>query len=127
MRPDHERWRVVSGSPVIGSGPAGQVLVRRCDVTDDPGMCPSQWEIATIDGRCLYVRYRHGRLSWGIGGDTDEAIDDSMTTNPGLQLGDEHDGFMETHEMLEWLREYIVVVDEGKHALGDRAETRPPR
>lgn len=36
--------------------------------------CPSQWEGTLYDGRAIYVRYRHGELSVGIGADIDEAV-----------------------------------------------------
>ncbi|MFZ4606093.1 MAG: hypothetical protein ACOYM5_07525 [Caulobacter sp.] len=38
---------------------------------------PSQWEGELSDGRTLYVRYRHGGLSIGIGATVDRAVDDS--------------------------------------------------
>jgi hypothetical protein len=36
--------------------------------------CPSQWEGDLEDGRAIYIRYRHGHLSVGVGDDIDEAV-----------------------------------------------------
>jgi hypothetical protein len=36
--------------------------------------CPSQWEGVLEDGRVIYVRYRWGELSVGVGDDVDEAV-----------------------------------------------------
>lgn len=55
--------------------------------------CPSQWEGETEDGRKVYVRYRHGLLSVGLGATMDEAVDDSPGWFESV-LTDEDDGFM---------------------------------
>jgi hypothetical protein len=64
--------------------------------------CPSQWEGATDDGRHLYVRYRSGRLGWGLGDTIEEAVyaepDNRQTISP-----DDLDGFLMTGEMLDRL------------------------
>lgn len=70
--------------------------------------CPSQWEGETEDGREVYVRYRHGRLSVEVG---DPEIgwlhrDRHPGSRPGdhtvlsLDHGDDLDGLMLTGEML---------------------------
>ena len=40
---------------------------------------PSQWEGVLSDGRWLYVRYRHGDLSMGVGATLDEALASSAS------------------------------------------------
>lgn len=37
---------------------------------------PSQWEGLLEDGRAIYIRARYGWLSFGLGSDIDEAIED---------------------------------------------------
>lgn len=37
---------------------------------------PTQWVGETVDGQTVYVRYRHGWLSVGVGRDLDAAIED---------------------------------------------------
>jgi hypothetical protein len=45
-------------------------LVQTCNA------CPTQWEGATTDGRTIYVRFRWGYLTIGLGNTLDEAVDD---------------------------------------------------
>lgn len=61
--------------------------------------CPSQWEGETVDGQAVYVRYRHGMLSWCVAASLDEAIEGNGAG--GWQtVGGPWDGTMSTHEML---------------------------
>jgi hypothetical protein len=63
--------------------------------------CPSQWEGALDDGRVIYVRYRHGRLSVGTGDDIDAAIRNASSDNALYAdcVGDGLDGFMDFKEL----------------------------
>lgn len=63
--------------------------------------CPCQWWARTEDGQDVYIRYRFGELSWGIGADRDEAITNSG--DHGREVGSDLDGVMETDEMLKHL------------------------
>ena len=36
--------------------------------------CPSQWEAETDDGRVVYIRYRFGKLTVGIGATLSDAV-----------------------------------------------------
>lgn len=65
-------------------------LLRGATVTMTCVACPAQWEGTLEDGRCVYVRYRGGWLSVGIGATSYEAIDDDDTF--GTQIGDHYDG-----------------------------------
>jgi hypothetical protein len=60
---------------------------------------PSQWEAELDNGEYLYVRYRWGGLSYGIGKDIDEAVTNSIGSS--IKLGDdEYDGIMSEEQML---------------------------
>lgn len=74
--------------------------------------CPSQWHGITTDNRYVYVRYRWGTLSVGLGNTHDEAIQ-----NHGnfllTYIGDGLDGTMDTAEMLRHTKlEYTGDSDE---------------
>lgn len=49
----------------------GSTVRMTCEVS------PSQWEGETADGQHLYVRFRWGELTVGLGADSDQAIDNS--------------------------------------------------
>lgn len=63
--------------------------------------CPSQWEGALEDGRVVYVRYRHGALSVGVGNDIDEAVHNGMSDQAFYAdyVGNGLDGFMDFEEL----------------------------
>ena len=73
---------------------AVKALIRTCS------SCPSQWEGETRDGRYLYVRYRWGTLSIGIGTSKAESIDCSGNLFE-KQLGDYLDGSLELEQLRE--------------------------
>lgn len=56
---------------------------------------PSQWEGALSNGAWLYVRYRHRRLSIGIGPTLDEAIDASSVEDVEVAGAGESDAAWE--------------------------------
>lgn len=62
--------------------------------------CPDQWEGMITDGRYFYLRYRSGVARLGIGGNVDEAIEDTMPGGRGVwvQVGDPLDGVFESDE-----------------------------
>jgi hypothetical protein len=66
--------------------------------------CPSQWEGALKDGRALYIRYRWGRLSFGVGADIEEAVDACGEFYE--PIGDGYDGYISPGEMTYRLRLY---------------------
>lgn len=63
--------------------------------------CPSQWEGTLEEGRAVYARYRHGRLSVGVGDDIDEAVRNGMPDRAlyADYVGDGLDGFMSLEEL----------------------------
>lgn len=67
-------------------------LQNTCDV------CPSQWEGTLADGRCVYIRYRAGRLGFGIGATVWGAVED-WNTRDDRKIGDDLDGSMTDEEM----------------------------
>ncbi len=81
---------------------AVKALIRTCNG------CPTQWKGETGDGRYVYVRYRWGTLSIGIGLSEAESIEHSGTLFE-KQLGDSLDGSLEleqlraaTKGLIEW-------------------------
>ncbi len=68
-------------------------LVRTCLA------CPSQWMAETEEGRAVYIRFRWGHLTVGIGNDIDEAV--SAKPIFARQVSDDMDGFMTEEEMLK--------------------------
>jgi hypothetical protein len=67
--------------------------------------CPSQWEGTADDGRVVYIRYRWGSLSIGVGRTLQEAVNADRWT---LDYGDPIDGFLAYDELKTlipgWLR-----------------------
>ncbi len=61
--------------------------------------CPSQWEGKTEEGDVLYIRFRHGVLTMGVGNDLSDAIDNSIIK----YRDNNNNGIMTTDEMLEIL------------------------
>lgn len=53
------------------------------------------------DGRAIYVRYRHGELSVGIGRDVDDAVRNGLSDQAlyTAHIGDGLDGFMDAEEL----------------------------
>lgn len=68
------------------------------------GACPAQWEGMTAGGQYIYIRYRSGRLTVGIGATDSEAVDKSIH-EPLVEcrVGLYADGFMTTEEMQMYL------------------------
>lgn len=68
-------------------------VLARAQVRQTCSACPSQWEGTTEDGRSVYVRYRWGNLTVGLGADGDAAVGAAISS-PALavELGDEFDG-----------------------------------
>lgn len=64
--------------------------------------CPSQWEGRTRDGRYVYIRYRWGHLTWGLGASPDLAVRASMHCD-GIHSGDDLDGTLDTSSMVKML------------------------
>lgn len=75
-------------------------LVQTC------GACPSQWEGTLDDGRVVYIRYRFGRLSWGVGATLDDAAEASFTQERHLGRGD-LDGWLSELELPDLLPEFV--------------------
>jgi len=95
--------------------------------------CPSQWEGNLEDGRAIYVRYRHGALSIGVGGDIGEAVRNSSSNHALFSeyVGDGLDGFMDLEELkrhlyalLEFPAE-LVVEDQRLKGRGQTAVSNP--
>jgi hypothetical protein len=65
------------------------------------GMYPSQWEGETADGQHVYIRYRGGWLSVGVGNTPDAAVDDEDTFGIDVDASTGYDGIMEESEMMD--------------------------
>lgn len=57
------------------------------------GFCPTQFEGELQDGRALYIRFRHGRLFWGVGENDSRAFDNAMKKYKDYE-GDGGDGIL---------------------------------
>ena len=69
--------------------------------------CPTQWEGKTIDGREIYIRYRHGSLSCNLANNiTQDALDGEMIYESQVSE-DEYDGVMDDEEMKRCLSHLI--------------------
>jgi hypothetical protein len=82
--------------------------------------CPSQWEGTLEDGRTIYVRYRYGDLSVGVGDDINEAVRNGMSDQALYvdDIGDRLDGFMDLQELkvhLHGLLEFPADLVEHDH------------
>lgn len=69
-------------------------LVQTCSA------CPSQWEAETLNGQAVYIRYRYGYLTMGIGKTIGEAVRHNAV---GMAAGDGLDGVIGETEMLRLL------------------------
>lgn len=61
--------------------------------------CPSQWEGETSDGRAVYIRYRWGGLSLGIGKTIEQAISGPYDVDLYWGSRDGMDGYMRYAEL----------------------------
>jgi len=104
--PDNEYWPTpaIKGAETVADEQKALTIVA---LTQTCGMCPSQWEGTTDDGKAVYIRYRHGELSVGVGKDQREAVASSMglgDLKPFFYLEPDTDdpsgGVMSTAEML---------------------------
>jgi len=71
--------------------------------------CPSQWEGKTEDGRVIYIRYRHGYFSIGLGKTLDEAVWDDFY-EAELDVGG--GGWMTEDELREVTKDILELPDE---------------
>ena len=83
-------------------------MVRVSNLIQTCSKSPTQWEGRTSDGRLVYVRYRWGWLTNGIGQTIDEAVR-SETNLFERQLGEKRDGDLDyarlravTDGLVEW-------------------------
>jgi len=58
--------------------------------------CPTQWEGKTDDGEFLYIRYRFGNLTVGLGKTIDEAVMNKIFEVP---YGESLDGLLTATKM----------------------------
>lgn len=79
------------------------VLPRIATLAQTCGACPSQWEGRTAAGEHVYIRYRGGRLSLGIGPTEDDAVGSDHAV---LERGDPLDGVMDTGTMIALLADH---------------------
>lgn len=68
--------------------------------------CPSQWEGVCSDGRHIYIRFRWGTLTFGLGDTIDLAVDDSFK-HEGVDFGN-MDGWMTNAEMQQAMLEFDI-------------------
>jgi hypothetical protein len=83
-------------------------MVRVSKLTQTCTKSPTQWEGRTSDGRQVYVRYRWGWLTIGIGQTLDEAVINEKNLFE-RQLGEKQDGDLDyaklravTDGLVEW-------------------------
>ncbi len=69
--------------------------------------CPSQWEGKTVDEQYVYIRYRWGFLTVGIGKTHEDAVWDETSCQ---KIGDEYDGTMNTEEMKSHTKDVLRFV-----------------
>lgn len=74
------------------------------------GACPSQWEGETRDGRAVYIRYRWGTLTAGMGDSIDEAVGDDRFF--AKQVGDGLDGTISQASMIRHLSSVLDFDDQ---------------
>lgn len=85
------------------------ILVNRANFRVTCSACPAQWEGTADDGRIIYVRFRHGSFTAGIGKTLDDAVGASyikFTTKGELicAVNTDGDGNMTTAEMEDLLK-----------------------
>ena len=85
------------------------ILVNRANLRQTCSACPAQWEGTADDGRIIYVRFRHGSFTAGIGKTLDDAVGASyikFTTKGELicAVNTDGDGNMTTAEMEDLLK-----------------------
>lgn len=86
------------------------VVIRELTLTC--GACPTQYEGTTVDGRGVYIRYRHGVLDVHIGTDVDDAIGNDPVLrwkHPDDSMG--LDGVMTEDQLRERVPSWIVLPD----------------
>jgi hypothetical protein len=105
-----------NGSLLIAPVPAGGAPVVVA-MKQTCSACPSQWEGELEDGRALYVRYRWGELSAGVGEDIGAAVKNGRAEETLFfeHVGDGLDGSMTFKELkghlqglLEFPNELVV-------------------
>jgi hypothetical protein len=87
------------------------------------GAAPTQWEGTVEDGRTVYVRFRHGELTVGLGADLSDAVgaassSRSDTRDPDgwcKQIDEDAGGVMNLDE----LRRHVAGVLEIPDGVGD--------
>lgn len=109
-----------SGSLLIapvaaGGAPAVVAMKQTCNA------CPSQWEGELEDGRMLYVRYRGGELSAGVGEDIGAAVKNGRSEEALFfeHVGDGFDGSM-TFEELKGHLQGLLEFPENLEVEGER-------
>lgn len=83
------------------------ILVNRALFGKTCSACPAQWEGTADDGRIIYVRFRHGNFTAGIGKTLDDAVAATMFAQEGeliCAVATDGDGTMTTAEMEELLK-----------------------
>jgi hypothetical protein len=78
--------------------------------------CPSQWEGFTSDGRGVYIRYRHDKLSVYISRTSVPSIDDCIDEDNLVLLmedllGQWECGFLEDDALFQILKQYDYLED----------------
>lgn len=115
-----------NGSMLIAPVPAdGAPLVVAMKQTCSA--CPSQWEGELEDGRMLYVRYRWGELSAGVGEDIKAAVKNGRSEETLFfeHVGDGFDGSM-TFEELKGHLQGLLEFPEDLEVEGERDWSAEP-
>jgi hypothetical protein len=81
---------------------AERKIVKEIDMTT--GACPTQWEGMTTDGEFIYIRYRHGYFTCGIGETEDDAISRDVLWKEVPRWAD---GIMDWDEMMVLTEEIL--------------------
>ena len=69
--------------------------------------CPSQWEGECSDGQHIYIRFRWGSLTWGIGDTINAAVEASFDCD-SVDLSDSMDGYMTNAEMQDVMLKFDI-------------------
>ena len=79
------------------------------------GFSPCQWEGLLDDGRSIYIRYRGGRLSAGIGRDIEDAVDGLIAGREPFymeRIGEKYDGRIMEDMMLVFIEQWLSGLTE---------------
>jgi hypothetical protein len=95
--------------PVFVSGAKAKraIMINVISCTQTCTACPSQWEGVCSDGRHIYIRFRWGCLTYGLGDTIDDAVTNSLKCD-GIEISDGLDGWMTNAEMQHVMLQFDI-------------------